>query len=283
MYGVPVSTPMWRMGTTLSCSTAAAARASRRNRAVASGFRARSGLSTFAATRRLRVSSATSRTTPMPPRPISRTTRYSPRRAGGHAGPGSVARSRDRGTVPPWSARSDVSSGVGVCRKASDTRRTTRLDGIAGYRIGRSAVGERGGERVAGRESGESGGMGRVGVEPDAHLLHAARPKVCRAGTGAGRRPTERQKRTFQHLESGGTSSGYGCRPGEQPTRPGRPFPKVKNVRQSEQTREFVTQARQDPVSGQVHGIRGNPEIASDLRGRPAVEYEPGERLPGDG
>jgi len=59
------------MGTTLSCTTAAAALASFPNRNRADGLVANSGASTLSATTRFSAGSNALSTTPNPPRPIS--------------------------------------------------------------------------------------------------------------------------------------------------------------------------------------------------------------------
>src|SRR5690242_5530946 len=59
------------MGTTLGCSTAAAARASRRNRSTAPSSSIRSGAMTFSATMRSSSGWRARKTTPMPPRPMT--------------------------------------------------------------------------------------------------------------------------------------------------------------------------------------------------------------------
>ena len=59
------------IGITFGCSTAAAARASRRKRARIAGSSTRSGEITFNATSRSSSSSRAQYTTPIPPRPSS--------------------------------------------------------------------------------------------------------------------------------------------------------------------------------------------------------------------
>ncbi len=78
--GTPRSSPTWKMAATWSCSTAAWARASRRNRAFAVGLAANSGSITLSASRRRRAGSSALNTAPIPPAPMAARTRYGPSR-----------------------------------------------------------------------------------------------------------------------------------------------------------------------------------------------------------
>ena len=102
------------------CVMVAAARASRRRRSRCSGSVDTSGGNPLSATSRPRRRSRARYTTPMPPRPISRTTSYDPTRAPG------------RRSKAPAFGSSDTSSGAtaaGASRKpssVSDARRSSR-------------------------------------------------------------------------------------------------------------------------------------------------------------
>ena len=78
MYARPSDSSAWSTVQTFGLSSAAAACASRRNRARAPGSAASSADRNLRATGRFSLTSSASQTTPMPPRPSSRTRRYRP-------------------------------------------------------------------------------------------------------------------------------------------------------------------------------------------------------------
>lgn len=92
----PLPTPC--TATIPGCSSLAASADSRRKRATAVASSVRWAGRTFSATVRSRLSCVASYTTPIPPRPISRTRRWSPRIRASGSGSGCCARGSSMGT-----------------------------------------------------------------------------------------------------------------------------------------------------------------------------------------